>query len=135
MAASAIVPGVFIRSASAQVSDRYHVIELQPVEGRNRAIPYAINSDGLIVGVSLTESGFDPLPTLWVPCAGGEFGSEQFAMSAASSGKSLIDQETLLQLVGFGSSSAFIEWASEASSSERLGMAAFVAALAEGGAN
>jgi hypothetical protein len=71
MAASAIVPGVFIRSASAQVSDRYHVIELQPVEGRNRAIPYAINSDGLIVGVSLTESGSDPLPTLWVPCAGG----------------------------------------------------------------
>jgi xanthine/uracil/vitamin C permease (AzgA family) len=56
-------------------------------------------------------------------------------MSAASSGESLIDQETLLQLVGFGSSSAFIEWASGASSSERLGIAALVVALAEGGAN
>jgi hypothetical protein len=68
-------------------------------------------------------------------CAVGEFGSGQFAMSAASSGESLIDQETLLQLVGFGSSSAFIEWASGASSSERLGIAALVVALAEGGAN
>ncbi len=71
MVASAIAPGVLSRSASAQVSDRYHVIELQPVEGRNRAIPYAINNNGYIVGSSFTTGDLDFVPTLWVPCAGG----------------------------------------------------------------
>ncbi len=66
-----VAQGAFTGSSFGQLSDRYHVIELLPLAERSFAIPYAINDDGLIVGVSFTTGDDDFLPTLWVPCEGG----------------------------------------------------------------